>query len=217
MMSKTSRPKLLSAGQRAIISLAIGVIVGSTVGWIVDWQFGPVVGWDVAALVYAAWTWRAIGYLTPQQTANLALREDPGRAATDGLLVAASVASLVGIGLLLFEASSRVGLDRLILISLSSASVLASWVLVHTIFTLRYARLYYSHPAGGIDFNQLEPPNYVDFAYMAFTIGMTFQVSDTTISARPIRSTLLRHAILSYLFGTVIVATVINLIVGLSK
>ena len=102
-------------------------------------------------------------------------------------------------------------------VGLGVVSVVLSWALVHTIFTLRYARLYYAAPVGGVDFNDEEPPSYVDFAYLAVTIGMTFQVSDTSLSSREFRATAMRHALLSYLFGTVIVATTINLVAGLSK
>ncbi len=83
-------------------------------------------------------------------------------------------------------------------------------------YATRYARLYYTGEDGGIDFNEDEPPTYVDFAYLAFTIGMTFQVSDRP-ETRAIRATALRHALLSYLFGAIIVATTINLIAGLAK
>jgi uncharacterized membrane protein len=88
---------------------------------------------------------------------------------------------------------------------------------VHTLFTLRYAELYYTGPDGGVDFNEGNPPRYVDFAYLAFTIGMTFQVSDTDIRAYPIRATALRHALLSYLFGAVVLASTVNLLAGLSS
>jgi uncharacterized membrane protein len=81
---------------------------------------------------------------------------------------------------------------------------------------LRYARLYYTEPIGGVDFNADDKPSYTDFAYLAFTIGMTFQVSDTALSSRAIRSAALRHALLSYLFGTVILATTVNFVAGLA-
>lgn len=90
-----------------------------------------------------------------------------------------------------------------------------SWGLVHTIFTLRYARSYYSRPVGGIDFNEDDPPTYLDFAYLALTIGMTFQVSDTNLTAKGIRRIALSHTLLSYLFGAVIVALVINVVSSL--
>ncbi|MDT5017597.1 MAG: hypothetical protein QOD39_3757, partial [Mycobacterium sp.] len=79
---------------------------------------------------------------------------------------------------------------------------------------LRYAMLFYSGPEGGVNFNQPSSPRYTDFAYLAFTIGMTFQVSDTDLRTPAFRATALRHALLSYLFGAVIVATTINLVAG---
>ena len=93
----------------------------------------------------------------------------------------------------------------------------ASWIVLHTILTLRYARLYYSNPKGGIDFKQDGDPTFRDFAYVAFTVGMTFQVSDTDIGKPAIRETVLRHALLSFIFGAVIIAITINLVAGLSK
>jgi uncharacterized membrane protein len=85
---------------------------------------------------------------------------------------------------------------------------------VHTVFALKYAQLYHSGPGGGIDFNQDEPPRYSDFAYLAFTIGMTFQVSDTDLTSGAMRRLALRHSLLSYLFGAVILAMTINITAG---
>jgi uncharacterized membrane protein len=96
-------------------------------------------------------------------------------------------------------------------------SVFVSWTLVHTVFTLKYARLYYTGLAGGIDFNETGAPDYGDFAYLSFTIGMTFQVSDTNIESKQMRRTALRHAWLSFPLGAVIIATTINIVAGLAK
>ena len=94
---------------------------------------------------------------------------------------------------------------------------MASWAVIHTVFALRYARIYYTGPDGGANFHQEEPPCYSDFAYLAFTIGMTYQVSDTELNTKGFRRNVLRHSLLSYLFGTVIVALTINLVAGLSR
>jgi uncharacterized membrane protein len=96
-------------------------------------------------------------------------------------------------------------------------SVVLAWASVHSVFTLRYASTYYVESGGGVDFNQKQPPRYSDFAYLAFTLGMTFQVSDTDLTTGTIRRLALRHALLSYLFGAVIVALVINVIGSLLK
>ncbi len=99
--------------------------------------------------------------------------------------------------------------------AIGGLTVVVSWSVVHTVFALRYAREYYSTPVGGIDFkSDDEEPDYQDFAYVAFTVGMTFQVSDTDVQARPIRRTVIRHALLAYLFGAVILAVAVNVIAG---
>jgi uncharacterized membrane protein len=88
--------------------------------------------------------------------------------------------------------------------------------MVHTVYMLRYARTYCTaEPPGGIEFDDQEPPTYVDFAYFAFTIGMTYQVSDTNITAKAIRRLTLSHALLSYLFGAVLLGLVINVVATL--
>jgi uncharacterized membrane protein len=81
---------------------------------------------------------------------------------------------------------------------------------------LRYAVLYYGGEVGGIDFNQTTPPRYSDFAYLAFTVGMTFQISDTSLTSHDIRTACLRHALLSYLFGSLILAAMVNLVASLA-
>ncbi len=97
------------------------------------------------------------------------------------------------------------------------ATIVCSWLLVHTVFALRYAHVYYTEPEGGIDYKSKgqERPDYLDFAYTAFTVGMTFQVSDTDITRREMRRQVLRHALISFLFGAVILATTVNVIAGL--
>ena len=99
---------------------------------------------------------------------------------------------------------------------LSVASVVLAWVSVHTVYTTRYAGLYYTSPPGGIEFNEDDPPQYSDFVYLAFTVGMAFQVSDTAFTNKDIRKAALRHSLLSYVFGAVILAGTINLIAGLA-
>jgi uncharacterized membrane protein len=133
------------------------------------------------------------------------------------LLLAASVASLVAVGSVLVGAARLNGATEAGRVGLGLASVVLSWAMVHTIYTLRYAHLYYNGPDGGISFNDSGPPAYADFAYLAFTIGMTFQVSDTAITSREIRHAALRHSLLSYVFGTGILATAINLVASLSS
>jgi len=144
-----------------------------------------------------------------------ATADDPGRASSD-VIVLVAVASLAAVGVVLVKASSATGLTQGLLAGLGVLSVALSWFAVHTLFMLRYAMLYYLDPVGGIDFNQDEKPVYTDFAYLAFTLGMTFQVSDTDLKTHTIRATALRHGLLSYLFGAVILATTVNFLVSIA-
>jgi uncharacterized membrane protein len=213
----TGRPPGASAATRVMVSAVAGVCAGVLVAWPGSWQVGTLVGWDVAAGVYVAWTWATIWHRDPDATARLALREDPGRATADALLLVASVASVLAVGLAIAAGRARDPANQELRAALAVASVALSWSVVQTVFISHYARLYYGHPVGGIDFNQEGPPRYSDFAYLAFTVGMTFQVSDTQLQTSALRATALRQALLSYLLGAVILATTINLVAGLLR
>jgi uncharacterized membrane protein len=206
-----------SAAGRVAAAAAVGLCAGLLTALPGSWQIGTLVGWDVAAGVYVAWTWRSIWPQDAAATARLALREDPGRAIADALLLVASVASVLAVALAISAGRAGGPGARELRALLAVASVALSWTVVQTVFTSHYARLYYSHPAGGIDFNQDTPPRYADFAYLAFTVGMTFQVSDTALRASTLRAAALGQALLSYLLFAVILATTINLVAGLLR
>ncbi len=169
---------------------------------------------DVAALVFVAWVWVSVWGADAAETARIARAEDASRAAAEAVLVGAGAASLVAVAFTLGEAGASGAPERGLLTALSLGSVALAWLSVHTVFGLRYARLYYSDPEGGIDFHG-EAPNYVDFAYFALTIGMTFQVSDTALTVKRVRRVALHHALLSYVFGTGIVAITVSSVAGL--
>ncbi len=206
-----------SARFHVAVSLGVGVIASVLAALWGPWELAPLIGWDAAALTYVAWTWLRIWPMNARQTARHACLEDPSRAAADLLLLAAAVASLAAIGVAIVRAGNSSGAAKGAQIALVMLSIILSWAVVHSTYTLRYARVYYLGRDGGIDFKQKEPPQYSDFAYVAFTVGMTFQVSDTDIQHATMRATVLRHALISYLFGAVIIAAVINIIAGLSK
>jgi len=202
---------------KLLVSFCAAVIVAAAaalIGWA---RATPLIGWDALALIYGSWLWLTIWRLDPARTQAEAMREDPGRDLTNLVLLCAAVASLVAVGVILFGESSASELTRYMRAGLAFVSVFVSWILVHTVYTLKYARLYYADPPGGIDFNGSGPPDYTDFAYLAFTIGMTFQVSDTSIGSRDIRRAALRHAWLSFPLDAVIIATCVNLVSGLVK
>ena len=200
---------------RISVTVALGVTVAVAVGNTVGWRFA-LVGWIAAAGVYVAWMRLILRGMDAEQTRKWATREDPTRWVADVVVLSASVASLGGVGYVV-AAGSHSGAKAVAAAVVGVLTVAASWFAVHTLFTVHYARLYYSGEPGGINFHDPEPPRFRDFAYVAFTVGMTFQVSDTEICLSSIRATVLRHALLSYLLGAVVLAVTINLIAGLGS
>lgn len=203
-----------AAAVRLAVGLAIGIAVSLTVAMTQYHRFAALIGWDAVALVFVGWTWMSVMNMDAAGTSAHATREEPTRTGSHLLILGAAVASLVGVGFLLF-ASGGNHREQVLAAGVALVSVVVSWFAVHTLFALGYARRYYTGPDGGISFNQAEPPRYSDFAYVAFTVGMSFAISDTNVESSEIRSTVLRHALLSYVFGSVILASVVNLIAGL--
>jgi len=207
----------VSTGMRIAVSALVGAVVAVVAILLGAAVSAPAIGWDAGALTFLVWIWLTIGRMSAQDTAAHATREDPSRTVSDVLLLAAAVVSLAAVGIVLVQANSEQGAAQDLLAGVGVATVALSWLVVHTVYTLQYARLYYSDEPGGVDFNQAVPPRYADFAYLSLTLGMTFQVSDTDLQTSTIRATALRQALLSYLFGVVIVATTINLIASLGS
>ncbi|RZU74385.1 putative membrane protein [Micromonospora kangleipakensis] len=206
--------------RRAVIVASIGLIVALALLPFMAWELAAVGGWDTAALAFLITVWPIIVPADGSHTALLARREDETRGTAAVLLVGAGVTSLLGVGFTLSLAGRQGGSMRILLIGVATLTVLLSWTIVHTVFTLRYADLHFGSTAGGIGFGgESVPggPTYRDLAYVSFTIGMTYQVSDTAISDPRIRGTVLSHAILSYVFGVVIVAGGVNLLAGLAR
>jgi uncharacterized membrane protein len=206
-------PASLKLGLVALIGLGVGLIASRFVGV----KFAPLIGWDTAVLLYLASTWSRILKYSGNFVKQHALREDPSRTVTDVVLLGASIASLGGVIIILLQTTGYSGLRLIGHAALGLVSVVVSWVLVHTVFALRYAELYYRGAHSAVDFGDTKSPTYADFAYLAFTIGMTFQLSDTSVRSSQLRQVVLKHALLSYLFGTTIIAATINLITGLGK
>jgi uncharacterized membrane protein len=207
----------MTAGRRVAVAVIAGAVTGAVLGFTVPWQIAALGAWDATAIVFIGWTWFDVGRFDGAETARFATREDSSRAASDAMLLSASVACLVAVGLALTKASSARGGLKAALITVGVLSVVVSWGVVHSVFTLRYARVHYNGDGPGIDFNGDDEPDYVDFAYVALTVGMTYQVSDTNLRSKDMRRLALRHGLLSFVFGTVIVAMTINVVAGLLK
>lgn len=218
-MESTSRPGVtfdnISAATRVALSGALGLVAGVLTTLFTLAQWAALIGWNVAAGAFLIMVWSTIWHLGPEATQARAVRLEPRRGLADVLVIVAGVAMLAAVGLALVRAGHVQGHAKVLLVATGLVSVAFSWLAVQTVFTLRYARQFYGGEPGGIDFNERDRPDYADFAYLAFTIGMTFQVSDTNITAKAIRRAALGHALISYLFGAFILALVINLVASI--
>ncbi|MBO0701563.1 MAG: DUF1345 domain-containing protein [Candidatus Dormibacteraeota bacterium] len=204
-------------GTSTKVGLPVGLVAGVIVALVVahySGAFALLAGWLTGALVVNAWTWALVWRLDAAGTRAHVQEDDPGRRLAGLIVVLCSIASLGAVGYLLLQ---RAASPRLVVIQavLCVVSVVMAWVTVHTMFTLRYAHFYYSDPEGGFDFHQREPPQYSDFAYVAFTVGMSYAISDTDVGKAEIRRNALVHALISYLLGAVVIGATINLLVSL--
>lgn len=200
-----------SERRRVVRSATAGLVAAGCVVALGPWELTAVTGWDVASASLLTSVWWSVGRFDAEQTRRLATREDDSRAAARVVVVLACLASLAGVLLGVRKARDEQGSLAVVLTIASILAVVLAWATVHTVFTLRYAHRYYDID-GGIEFLGDEPPSYRDFAYLGFTIGMTYQVSDTAIHDRPMRWMVLRHAGISFLFGTVIIGLTINVL-----
>jgi uncharacterized membrane protein len=212
----------MDAHHRVMISLVAGVIVFLLASPALTLPSALLFAWMGFALVAIILMWITILSSHPREVQKIAKLQDSSRAMIFAIVIIASIFSLLAVYFLLKSAKGHTkNMNDHILLSI--AAVFISWWLVHTIFTLRYAHMYYDtsrddgspKPGGGLDFPEDEHPDYMDFVYFAFVIGMTFQVSDVEISAKPIRRLAWLHGLISFIFNTAIVALGINVISGL--
>ena len=203
----------MRAGTRIAWALAASLLTLALLPSRFAVEIRAVAAWDAFAATALLFTWFTILTLEPAQIHASAKREDPSRAASLVLVLMGAGASLLAV-LLLLKASA--GLDA-ILLALSAVAL--AWTLIHTVFTVRYAHLYHdASPTalsenGPLDFPGTEGlPDYLDFAYFAFVIGMTAQTSDVAIRSRRIRRTALLHGVFAFAFNTAVVALLISVL-----
>ena len=207
-----------SGRRRMVMAAVAGLLAALIAAWFAPWQLTVLVAWDMAAIVVIFRAWPVVWKLDSDATRTFATLEDNSRTAADVVLLCASTVSLVGVAVAFVKANEGSRTDELVIKLVGIVTILLSWILVHTTLAFRYAHTYYTDPEGGIDFKSQDgdpDPDYRDFAYLAFTVGMTYQVADTDVTHRHMRHVILRHALLSFVFGSVILATTVNLIANL--
>ena len=196
--------------------LAASFVTGAAIGLIVGLLTGPLLGVLVTiaatAMIFVVAGWIVLWPMDAAATRRSVSREEFRPVAREIVIVAAAVGGLVGIVMLLLLSSSATGRAAA---AITPGGVFMLWAAMHLMYATRYAHLFYGPAAGGINFNSGEQPTYRDFLYFSYNLGMTYQVSDTSVSSATIRAVALRHCLLSYVFGTVILATTINLVAGI--
>jgi uncharacterized membrane protein len=201
-----------SAPARLAISLVVGVFVLLLVSLLSSLLLGLLSGIAGMGAVFVLTGVVVLWPMTPDSTRRNARREDYRPHVEELLVVGSALGSLVGIVALLMLGNSS---TRNTAAAIGLIGVFTTWAMLHLMYSTRYAQFYYGEPVGGIDFNSNDQPSYRDFFYFSYNLGMTYQVSDTGVSSTAIRSVVLRHCLLSYSFGTVILAATINLVAGL--
>ena len=204
--------KVRSKRARYGLALVAGITAAVITALLGKWEYVPLIGWDVAALVIFAVIAFDMRGADAEHTGVVARRDDMNHSLVDIVVLLASLAS-VGAVVYLFASKDF----SMLHIGFGLVSIVISWATVHMLYALRYAAMYYSDPEGGIDFNSKDQPRFSDFLYLSFTLGMTYQVADTDLTTSTFRKVTLGHAVLSFIFGTTIIATTINFIASLSK
>lgn len=204
--------RLLSAPGRLGGSVIVGVAAGAITGGLTDAPLGVLVGIATTGAMFVLAGWILLWPMNAQGTHDHAHQEAFNPVVEELVIVAAAVGALVSIVFMLVHGGSHSDPTAA---TAALAGVFMAWAGMHLMYAARYAKLYYTAPVGGIDFNSPDAPAFRDFFYFSYNLGMTYQVSDTSVTDSVIRSVALRHCLLSYLFGTVILATTINLVVGI--
>lgn len=184
----------------------------------ISFEVRMVASWDGFALAALALTWTTITTLRPDQIRRLARSEDPSRFAALVLVIVGASASLLAVVVLLQTTMTMKNADKVAPVVLALSAVALAWALIHTVFTLRYAHLFYDTRDGDVALEfpgNVTEPDYFDFAYFAFVIGMTAQTADVNIRGRNIRRTALLHGVLSFGFNTAVVALSIGVLTSL--
>lgn len=179
--------------------------------------------WDVFALFYIITSWIVFFKSSTQRIRQVATKEDGSKVFVFLLIIFTSFASMLTVLLLILSKDVTIVAENMYL-PVGVGGMMLSWILVHTLFAFHYAHLYYNNDekdagkcAAGLDFPGEKTPDYLDFAYFSFVVGMTFQVSDVEISAKKIRRLALVHGLLSFGLNTFVVALTINIIAGLKN
>ena len=211
--------RILFSPRHAIARLFFATITAALASAVITpdqpWWARMIAGWDAGALTLVALAWFVILRADANATKRRASAHDPGRHLVFGIALASSLFSLFAASFVLKKVHALSGTEQTVWTALTLGAIALSWLTTHTAYTLRYAHLYYRRGHHGLEFPGNEPPADVDFAYFSFTVGMCFQVSDVVVRSTLCRRAVLLHAMLSFVYNTMILALALNLVFGL--
>jgi uncharacterized membrane protein len=209
---------------RALHLLGAALVLAFGASWALQpWfssKFVLLASWDAGALCYLSLAWLVIARTDETLTRLRAQRYDASGYMIFLLIITAASASFVAIGFLVADIKELSFWARAERLTLSISALLLSWLLIHTLFAFHYARLYYFLPEEGdqhhrgLRFPDDDEPDYLDFAYYSFVVGMTSQVSDVSVLSRQMRRLTMIHGVLSFIYNIAILAMSINIIGG---
>ncbi|MDR2196280.1 MAG: DUF1345 domain-containing protein [Gallionellaceae bacterium] len=203
----------------ALQRLALGALTGAAVGfapWSFDTLARGLLGWCCGAGVYLALAWWLALRFDAQRTRERALSLDPPSILLLTVMLLTVIFSLAVIVMLLQQDASLGALPRTLHLALGLTALTISWLLMHTLYAFHYAHRYYqSKTPHGLNFPKDQDPDYFDFLYHAFVVGMTSQVSDVQVNSREMRRLTFAHSVLSFAFNMVVLALSINVVAGL--
>lgn len=210
--------RVMRARPRLFVSAAAGLCVIAVLFAATDWRPATrlLVGWDVGVVLYLVLAFELFARCDAHHIRRRAAVQDDGRFAVLALTVVAALASLAAI---FAELGTTAGGNRPpAQLGLAAVTIFVSWAFIHTMFALHYAHGFYGEHAqpghangGGMNFPDDDCPDYWDFAYFSFVVGMCAQVSDVTVSAKSARRTVLAHSIVSFVFNAALLALTVNI------
>lgn len=206
----------LDAHHRLLIGLGVAALTCWIAGYFMVWPTRLLLTYDSYALTINLLAWLTINSMHPRDVLKNYQMQDFGRRMILLFVVSAAFASFFAVIFMLDFVKQMHANHLLLYVILSVVTVISSWVLVHMLFTLRYAHVFYEQESGsGLNFPDTKEPDYQDFAYVAFGIGMTSQVADVGPTNQAFRRLILQHSLLAFGFNTLIVALSINVVSGL--
>jgi uncharacterized membrane protein len=207
--------RMIRTRPRLFISVAFGLAITAIIFPVFEWR--PVtkllVGWNVGIGLYLILAFGLMARSDVHRIRRRAANQDEGSIALLVLIVVSAMASLAAI---FSELATTGGAARQPMqLLLATSTIVLSWAFIHSMFALHYAHEFYGNGrdgiVGGISFPDDNEPDYWDFCYFSFTLGMCAQVSDATISSKSIRRTALSHSVISFVFNAALLALTVNI------